>query len=48
MAALPQLPKGKWADLPEDTRTQLVGIYQQGYDGMMDELQRAKDEVSAC
>ena len=45
MAALPHLPEGKWADLPEDLRTQLLGIYQQGYDGLMEELQRAKDEV---
>lgn len=45
MATLPHLPEGKWADLPEDLRTQLLGIYQQGYDGLMEELEKARDEV---
>lgn len=45
MASLPAIPEGKWTNLPEEQRNQLLGMYQEGLDGLLEEFQRAKDEV---
>lgn len=45
MASLPTIPQGKWTNVPEEQRNQLLGMYQEGLDGLLEEFQRAKDEV---